>query len=76
PFGPEGKLVDGNKQENVGFTSVKVTFVKHATVSTPVSVENPDNLTPEEKAAVIAQIKKDNADNEGLKGLPDSAFTV
>ncbi|MEG3263535.1 DUF1542 domain-containing protein [Streptococcus suis] len=76
PFGPEGKLVDGNKPENVGLTSVKVTFVKHATVSTPVSVENPANLTPEEKAAVIAQIKKDNADNERLKGLPDSAFTV
>ncbi|CYY80382.1 DUF1542 domain-containing protein [Streptococcus suis] len=76
PFGPEGKLVDGNKPENVGLTSVKVIFVKHATVSTPVSVENPANLTPEEKAAVIAQIKKDNADNERLKGLPDSAFTV
>ncbi|HHT7774415.1 TPA: DUF1542 domain-containing protein, partial [Streptococcus suis] len=76
PFGPEGKLVDGNKPENVGLTSVKVTFVKHATVSTPVSVENPANLTPEEKAAVIAQIKKDNADNEKLKALPDSAFTV
>ncbi len=45
-------------------------------MSTPVSVENPANLTPEEKAAVIAQIKKDNADNERLKGLPDSAFTV
>ncbi|HHW4957523.1 TPA: DUF1542 domain-containing protein, partial [Streptococcus suis] len=76
PFGPEGKLVDGNKPENVGLTPVKVTFVKHATVSTPVSVENPANLTPEEKAAVIAQIKKDNADNEKLKALPDSAFTV
>ncbi|MFX3733539.1 hypothetical protein ACJBQY_10495, partial [Streptococcus suis] len=49
PFGPEGKLVDGNKPENVGLTSVQVTFVKHATVSTPVSVENPANLTPAEK---------------------------
>ncbi|HFR3591348.1 TPA: DUF1542 domain-containing protein [Streptococcus suis] len=76
PAGPDTELVNGKKQENVALTPVKVTFVKHATVSTPVSVENPANLTPEEKAAVIAQIKKDNADNEKLKALPESAFTV
>ncbi|WP_260619138.1 DUF1542 domain-containing protein [Streptococcus sp. 2018037] len=76
PAGPDTGLVNGKKQENVALTPVKVTFVKHATVSTPVSVENPANLTPEEKAAVIAQIKKDNADNEKLKALPESAFTV
>ncbi|HEL2505950.1 TPA: DUF1542 domain-containing protein [Streptococcus suis] len=76
PAGPDTELVNGKKQENVALTPVKVTFVKRAAVSTPVSVENPANLTPEEKVAVIAQIKKDNADNEKLKALPDSAFTV
>ncbi|MCB2862680.1 DUF1542 domain-containing protein [Streptococcus suis] len=76
PAGPDTELVDGKKQENVALTPVKVTFVKRAAVSTPVTVGDPANLTPEEKAAVIAQIKSDNADNERLKALPESAFTV
>ncbi|MFM0775849.1 DUF1542 domain-containing protein, partial [Streptococcus suis] len=65
-----------NKPENVGLTPITVTFVKRATVSTPVAVVDPANLTTEEKAAVIAQLKKDNADNEKLNALPDTAFTV
>ncbi|HEL2164962.1 TPA: DUF1542 domain-containing protein, partial [Streptococcus suis] len=76
PAGPAVEHVDGKVPENVSYTDLKVTFVKRAAVSTPVTVGDPANLTPEEKAAVIAQIKKDNADNERLKGLPDSAFTV
>ncbi|HFI0960774.1 TPA: DUF1542 domain-containing protein, partial [Streptococcus suis] len=65
-----------NKPENVGLTPIKVTFVKRATVSTPVAVVDPANLTADEKAAVIAQLKKDNADNQRLQDLPDTAFTV
>ncbi|HFU4000475.1 TPA: DUF1542 domain-containing protein, partial [Streptococcus suis] len=65
-----------NKPENVGLTPIKVTFVKRATVSTPVAVVDPANLTTEEKAAVIEQLKKDNADNQRLQDLPESAFTV
>ncbi|HEL1769057.1 TPA: DUF1542 domain-containing protein, partial [Streptococcus suis] len=65
-----------NKPENVGLTPITVTFVKRATVSTPVAVVDPANLTTDEKAAVIAQLKKDNADNEKLNALPDTAFTV
>ncbi|HEM5197027.1 TPA: DUF1542 domain-containing protein, partial [Streptococcus suis] len=65
-----------NKPENVGLTPITVTFVKRATVSTPVAVVDPANLTADEKAAVIAQLKKDNADNEKLNALPDTAFTV
>ncbi|HFI0123398.1 TPA: DUF1542 domain-containing protein, partial [Streptococcus suis] len=76
PAGPNVELVDGKKPENVGLTPIKVTFVKRATVSTPVAVVDPANLTTEEKAAVIAQLKKDNADNEKLNALPDTAFTV
>ncbi|HFI0219149.1 TPA: DUF1542 domain-containing protein, partial [Streptococcus suis] len=76
PAGPNVELVDGKKPENVGLTPIKVTFVKRATVSTPVAVVDPANLTADEKAAVIAQLKKDNADNEKLNALPDTAFTV
>ncbi|HFI0101162.1 TPA: DUF1542 domain-containing protein, partial [Streptococcus suis] len=76
PAGPDTELVNGKKQENVALTPVKVTFVKRAAVSTPVAVGDPAKLTLEEKAAVIAQIKDDNADNERLKALPESAFTV
>ncbi|MDG4502129.1 DUF1542 domain-containing protein, partial [Streptococcus suis] len=65
-----------NKPENVGLTPITVTFVKRATVSTPVAVVDPANLTPDEKAAVIKQLKEDNADNQRLQDLPDSAFTV
>ncbi|HEM2793877.1 TPA: DUF1542 domain-containing protein, partial [Streptococcus suis] len=65
-----------NKPENVGLTPITVTFVKRATVSTPVAVVDPANLTADEKAAVIAQLKKDNADNQRLQDLPESAFTV
>ncbi|HEL1655271.1 TPA: DUF1542 domain-containing protein, partial [Streptococcus suis] len=65
-----------NKPENVDLTPVKVTFVKRAEMTTPVAVVDPANLTAEEKAAVIAQLKKDNADNEKLNALPDTAFTV
>ncbi|MHC3756609.1 YSIRK-type signal peptide-containing protein, partial [Streptococcus suis] len=65
-----------NKPENVGLTPIKVTFVKRAAVTTPVAVVDPANLTTEEKAAVIAQLKKDNADNQRLQDLPDTAFTV
>ncbi|HFI2458779.1 TPA: DUF1542 domain-containing protein, partial [Streptococcus suis] len=65
-----------NKPENVGLTPIKVTFVKRATVSTPVAVVDPANLTPDEKAAVIEQLKKDNKDNQRLQDLPDTAFTV
>ncbi|HFI0704421.1 TPA: DUF1542 domain-containing protein, partial [Streptococcus suis] len=65
-----------NKPENVGLTPIKVTFVKRATVSTPVAVVDPANLTAEEKAAVIKQLKEDNADNQRLQDLPESAFTV
>ncbi|HHT7735238.1 TPA: DUF1542 domain-containing protein, partial [Streptococcus suis] len=65
-----------NKPENVGLTDIKVTFVKRAEMTTPVAVVDPANLTTEEKAAVIAQLKKDNADNEKLNALPDTAFTV
>ncbi|HEM6262616.1 TPA: DUF1542 domain-containing protein, partial [Streptococcus suis] len=65
-----------NKPENVGLTPIKVTFVKRAEVTTPVAVVDPANLTADEKAAVIAQLKKDNADNEKLNALPDTAFTV
>ncbi|HEM6305897.1 TPA: DUF1542 domain-containing protein, partial [Streptococcus suis] len=76
PAGPAAERVDGNKPENVGLTPIKVTFVKRAAVTTPVAVVDPANLTTEEKAAVIAQLKKDNADNQRLQDLPDSAFTV
>ncbi|MFI3068095.1 DUF1542 domain-containing protein [Streptococcus suis] len=65
-----------NKPENVGLTDIKVTFVKRAEMTTPVAVVDPANLTADEKAAVIAQLKKDNADNEKLNALPDTAFTV
>ncbi|HFI2460349.1 TPA: DUF1542 domain-containing protein, partial [Streptococcus suis] len=65
-----------NKPENVGLTDIKVTFVKRAEMTTPVAVVDPANLTTEEKAAVIKQLKKDNADNEKLNALPDTAFTV
>ncbi|MFM0791172.1 DUF1542 domain-containing protein, partial [Streptococcus suis] len=65
-----------NKPENVGLTDIKVTFVKRAEMTTPVAVVDPANLTTEEKAAVIAQLKKDNADNQRLQDLPDTAFTV
>ncbi|MFI3114091.1 hypothetical protein, partial [Streptococcus suis] len=76
PAGPDVERVDGKKPENVGLTPIKVTFVKRAEVTTPVAVVDPANLTTEEKAAVIAQLKKDNADNQRLQDLPDSAFTV
>ncbi|HGO8537185.1 TPA: DUF1542 domain-containing protein [Streptococcus suis] len=76
PAGPDVERVDGKKPENVGLTPIKVTFVKRAAVTTPVAVVDPANLTTEEKAAVIAQLKKDNADNEKLNALPDTAFTV
>ncbi|MGO0057581.1 DUF1542 domain-containing protein, partial [Streptococcus suis] len=65
-----------NKPENVRLTDIKVTFVKRAEMTTPVAVVDPANLTADEKAAVIAQLKKDNADNQRLQDLPDSAFTV
>ncbi|MGU8055912.1 DUF1542 domain-containing protein, partial [Streptococcus suis] len=65
-----------NKPENVGLTDIKVTFVKRAEMTTPVAVVDPANLTTEEKAAVIKQLKEDNADNEKLNALPDTAFTV
>ncbi|MGQ7557469.1 DUF1542 domain-containing protein, partial [Streptococcus suis] len=65
-----------NKPENVRLTDIKVTFVKRAEMTTPVAVVDPANLTADEKAAVIAQLKKDNADNEKLNALPDTAFTV
>ncbi|HFU4199827.1 TPA: DUF1542 domain-containing protein, partial [Streptococcus suis] len=65
-----------NKPENVGLTDIKVTFVKRAEMTTPVAVVDPANLTTEEKAAVIEQLKKDNADNQRLQDLPESAFTV
>uniref|UniRef100_UPI001290316D DUF1542 domain-containing protein n=1 Tax=Streptococcus suis TaxID=1307 RepID=UPI001290316D len=76
PAGPDVERVDGKKPENVGLTPIKVTFVKRAAVTTPVAVVDPANLTTEEKAAVIAQLKKDNADNQRLQDLPDTAFTV
>ncbi|HEM6017240.1 TPA: DUF1542 domain-containing protein, partial [Streptococcus suis] len=76
PAGPNVERVDGKKPENVGLTPIKVTFVKRAAVTTPVAVVDPANLTADEKAAVIAQLKKDNADNEKLNALPDTAFTV
>ncbi|HEP1802530.1 TPA: DUF1542 domain-containing protein, partial [Streptococcus suis] len=65
-----------NKPENVRLTDIKVTFVKRAEMTTPVAVVDPANLTADEKAAVIAQLKKDNADNQRLQDLPESAFTV
>ncbi|HEL1996870.1 TPA: DUF1542 domain-containing protein, partial [Streptococcus suis] len=65
-----------NKPENVGLTDIKVTFVKRAEMTTPVAVVDPANLTTEEKAAVIKQLKEDNADNQRLQDLPDTAFTV
>ncbi|HEM4953967.1 TPA: DUF1542 domain-containing protein, partial [Streptococcus suis] len=65
-----------NKPENVRLTDIKVTFVKRAEMTTPVAVVDPANLTADEKAAVIAQLKKDNADNAKLNALPDTAFTV
>ncbi|HEM4277296.1 TPA: DUF1542 domain-containing protein, partial [Streptococcus suis] len=65
-----------NKPENVGLTDIKVTFVKRAEMETPVAVVDPANLTAEEKAAVIKQLKEDNADNQRLQDLPESAFTV
>ncbi|WP_105158130.1 DUF1542 domain-containing protein, partial [Streptococcus suis] len=65
-----------NKPENVRLTDIKVTFVKRAEMTTPVAVVDLANLTADEKAAVIAQLKKDNADNEKLNALPDTAFTV
>ncbi|MGQ7413850.1 DUF1542 domain-containing protein, partial [Streptococcus suis] len=76
PAGPNVELVDGKKPENVGLTPVTVTFVKRAAMTTPVAVVDPANLTADEKAAVIAQLKKDNADNQRLQDLPDTAFTV
>ncbi|WP_104931172.1 DUF1542 domain-containing protein, partial [Streptococcus suis] len=76
PAGPNVERVDGKVPENVGLTPVTVTFVKRAEMTTPVAVVDPANLTAEEKAAVIAQLKKDNADNEKLNALPDTAFTV
>ncbi|HEM5103097.1 TPA: DUF1542 domain-containing protein, partial [Streptococcus suis] len=76
PVGPEAERVDGKNPENVGLTDIKVTFVKRAAMTTPVAVVDPANLTADEKAVVIAQLKKDNADNEKLNALPDTAFTV
>ncbi|MGU7919446.1 DUF1542 domain-containing protein, partial [Streptococcus suis] len=76
PAGPNVERVDGKKPENVGLTPIKVTFVKRAAVTTPVAVVDPANLTPDEKAAVIKQLKEDNADNQRLQDLPDTAFTV
>ncbi|WP_105129644.1 DUF1542 domain-containing protein [Streptococcus suis] len=76
PAGPNVERVDGKVPENVGLTPIKVTFVKRAAMTTPVAVVDPANLTADEKAAVIAQLKKDNADNEKLNALPDTAFTV
>ncbi|HFI0772622.1 TPA: DUF1542 domain-containing protein, partial [Streptococcus suis] len=76
PAGPDVELVNGKRPENVGLTPIKVTFVKRAAVTTPVAVVDPANLTAEEKAAVIKQLKEDNADNQRLQDLPESAFTV
>ncbi|MGQ7369843.1 DUF1542 domain-containing protein, partial [Streptococcus suis] len=76
PAGPNVERVDGKVPENVGLTPIKVTFVKRAEVTTPVAVVDPANLTTEEKAAVIKQLKEDNADNQRLQDLPDTAFTV
>ncbi|MBY4963132.1 DUF1542 domain-containing protein, partial [Streptococcus suis] len=76
PAGPDVELVNGKRPENVGLTPIKVTFVKRAAVTTPVAVVDPANLTTEEKAAVIKQLKEDNADNQRLQDLPDTAFTV
>ncbi|HEM5089898.1 TPA: DUF1542 domain-containing protein, partial [Streptococcus suis] len=76
PVGPEAERVDGKNPENVGLTDIKVTFVKRAAMTTPVAVVDPANLTADEKAVVIAQLKKDNADNKRLQDLPDTAFTV
>ncbi|MGQ7322420.1 DUF1542 domain-containing protein, partial [Streptococcus suis] len=76
PAGPDVELVNGKRPENVGLTPIKVTFVKRAEVTTPVAVVDPANLTTEEKAAVIKQLKEDNADNQRLQDLPDTAFTV
>ncbi|HFI0917150.1 TPA: DUF1542 domain-containing protein, partial [Streptococcus suis] len=76
PAGPNVERVDGKKPENVGLTPIKVTFVKRAEVTTPVAVVDPANLTADEKAAVIKQLKEDNADNQRLQDLPDTAFTV
>ncbi|HFI0363252.1 TPA: DUF1542 domain-containing protein, partial [Streptococcus suis] len=76
PAGPNVERVDGKVPENVGLTPVTVTFVKRAAMTTPVAVVDPANLTADEKAAVIAQLKKDNADNAKLNDLPDTAFTV
>ncbi|HFU4519375.1 TPA: DUF1542 domain-containing protein, partial [Streptococcus suis] len=76
PVGPDAERVGGKDPENVGLTPITVTFVKRAAVTTPVAVVDPANLTTEEKAAVIAQLKKDNADNQRLQDLPESAFTV
>ncbi|WP_032501124.1 DUF1542 domain-containing protein, partial [Streptococcus suis] len=76
PAGPNVERVDGKVPENVGLTPVTVTFVKRAAMTTPVAVVDPANLTADEKAAVIAQLKKDNADNAKLNALPDTAFTV
>ncbi|WP_174850858.1 DUF1542 domain-containing protein, partial [Streptococcus suis] len=76
PAGPDVERVDGKKPENVGLTPIKVTFVKRAAVTTPVAVVDPANLTTEEKVAVIKQLKEDNADNQRLQDLPDTAFTV
>ncbi|HGK7345679.1 TPA: DUF1542 domain-containing protein, partial [Streptococcus suis] len=76
PAGPNVERVDGKVPENVGLTPVTVTFVKRAEMTTPVAVVDPANLTADEKAAVIAQLKKDNADNAKLNALPDTAFTV
>ncbi|HEM6032603.1 TPA: DUF1542 domain-containing protein, partial [Streptococcus suis] len=76
PAGPDVERVDGKKPENVGLTPITVTFVKRAAVTTPVAVVDPANLTPDEKAAVIKQLKEDNADNQRLQDLPESAFTV
>ncbi|HEL2028841.1 TPA: DUF1542 domain-containing protein, partial [Streptococcus suis] len=76
PAGPNVERVDGKVPENVGLTPIKVTFVKRAAVTTPVAVVDPANLTADEKAAVIKQLKEDNADNQRLQDLPDTAFTV
>ncbi|HEL2204327.1 TPA: DUF1542 domain-containing protein, partial [Streptococcus suis] len=76
PAGPAVEHVDGKVPENVSYTDLKVTFIKRATAITPVEVVDPANLTADEKAAVIAQLKKDNKDNARLNALPDSAFTV
>ncbi|HEL1593394.1 TPA: DUF1542 domain-containing protein, partial [Streptococcus suis] len=76
PAGPNVERVDGKVPENVGLTPVTVTFVKRAEMTTPVAVVDPANLTTEEKAAVIKQLKEDNADNQRLQDLPDTAFTV